>query len=93
MILLDKIYQKCISFYVLTHLCDLTTIQSGHLNPPARTRVSFCKISSRKNEATLIIQMTVVIMYDNSHLDIKNEDLWCGRLRTDQDHMTPQYGP
>ena len=85
MILLNKIYQKCISFYVLTPLCDFTTIQSGHLKPPARTKVCFCKISSRKNKATIIILRPAVIMYDNSHIDVKYEDLWSGRLRRDQD--------
>ena len=83
--LLNKNYQKSISSYVLTHLWDFTTIQSGHLKPPARTKVSFCKISSRKNKATIIMQRTVVIMFDNSHIDVKYEDLWSGRLRRDQD--------
>ena len=85
MISLNKNYQKCILFYVLTHLCDCTTIQSGHLKPPARTKYSLCKISSRKIKATIIITMRVVIQYDNSYLNLKNEDLWCGRLRRDKD--------
>ena len=85
MISLNKNYQKCILFYVLTHLCDCTTIQSGHLKPPARTKYSLCKISSRIIKATIIITMRVVIQYDNSYLNLKNEDLWCGRLRRDKD--------
>ena len=85
MISLNKNYQKCILFYVLTHLCDCTTIQSGHLKPPARTKYSFCKISSRKNKATIITLARVVIQYDNLYLNLKYEDLWCGRLRRDKD--------
>ena len=85
MISLNKNYQKCILFYVSTHLCDCTTIQSGHLKPPARTKYSLWKISPRKIKAPIIIKMRVVIQYDNSYLNLKNEDLWCGRLRRDED--------
>ena len=85
MISLNKNYQKCILFYVLTHLCDCTPIQSGHLKPPARTKYSLCKIRSRKIKATIIISKRVVIQYDNSYLNLKNKDLWCGRVRRDKD--------
>ena len=29
--------------------------------------------------------MTVVIQYANAYFNLKNQDFWCGRLRTDQD--------
>ena len=34
--------------------------------------------------------MTVVIQYANAYFNLKNQDFWCGRLRTDQDIDTQE---
>ena len=85
MILLNENNQKYTLFNVSTHFCECATVQSGHLKSPARTRVNLCKIIFPKNKATIINLMTVVIQYANAYSNLKNQDFWCGHLRTDQD--------
>ena len=85
MILLNENNQKYTLFNLSTHFCKWATVQSGHLKSPARTRVNLCKIIFPKNKATIINLMTVVIQYANAYSNLKNQDFWCGHLRTDQD--------
>ena len=85
MILLNENNQKYTFFNVSTYFCECATVQSGHLKSPARTRVNLCKIIFPKNKATIINLMTVVIQYANAYSNLKNQDFWCGHLRTDQD--------
>ena len=86
MILLNENNQKYTLLIVSTHFCECATVQSGHLKSPARTGVNFCKIIFPKNKATIINGMTVVIQYANAYSNLKNQDFWCGHLRTDQDY-------
>ena len=37
--------------------------------------------------------MTVVIQYANAYSNLKNQDFWCGHLRTDQDCRMCLNGP
>ena len=85
MILLNENNQKYTLFNVSTHFCECAAVQSGHLKSPARTRVNLCKIIFPKNKATIINLMTVVIQYAYAYSNLKNQDFWCGHLRTDQD--------
>ena len=89
MILLNENNQKYTLFNVSTHFCECAAVQSGHLKSPARTRVNLCKIIFPKNKATIINLMTVVILYANAYSNLKNQDFWCGHLRTDQDTSYP----
>ena len=82
--------QPEIYFVVLNHFCECATVQSGHLKSPACTRVNLCKIIFPKNKATIINLMTVVIQYANAYSNLKNQDFWCGHLRTDQDCGIPR---
>ena len=91
MILLNENNQKYTLFNVSTHFCECATVQSGHLKSPARTRVNLCKIIFPKNKATIINLMTVVIQYANAYSNLKNQDFWCGHLRTDQDYRNYRY--
>ena len=68
--------QKYILLYKCSHLCIFTTVQSGHQKSPARTKVNLWKISLWENKVNMIILITVVIQYGNSHLNLKSEDLW-----------------
>ena len=86
MILLNKSNQKYTLFNVSIHYFKCATVQSGHLKSSALTRVNLCKIIFPKNKATIAILMTFVIQYANTYLNLKNQDFWCGHLRTDQDH-------
>ena len=75
MILRSNSNQKYILFYKCSHLCIFTTVQSGHQKSPARTKVNLWKISLWKNKVNMIILITLVIQYGNSHLNLKSEDL------------------
>ena len=86
MILLNKNNQIFTLFNVSTHFFECGTVQSGHLKSPARTKVNIYKIIFPKNKGTFIILMTVVIQYANAYFNLKNQDFWCGHLRTDQDN-------
>ena len=85
MILLNKKNQIYTLFNVSTHFCECGTVQSGHLKSPARTKVNIYKIIFPKNKGTFTILMTAVIQYAIAYFNLKNQDFWCGRLRTDQD--------
>ena len=67
--------QKYSLFYKCFHLCTFTKVESGHQKPPARTNVNLWKISFWKNKVNMIILITLVIQYGNSHLNLKSEDL------------------
>ena len=86
MILPKKKQPDIYFFNVSTHFCECGTVQSGHLKSPARTKVNIYKIIFPKNKGTFIILMTVVIQYANAYFNLKNQDFWCGHLRTDQDN-------
>ena len=86
MILLNKNNQIYTLFNVSTHFCECGTVQSGHLKSPACTTVNHYKIIFLKNKGTFIILMTVDIQYANAYFNLKNEDFWCGHLRTHQNH-------
>ena len=87
MILQNKSKHNYTLFNASTHFCECATllVHSGHPKSPARTTVNHYKIIFSKNKGTFIILMTVGIQYANAYFNLKNEDFWCGHLRTDQD--------
>ena len=75
MILRSNINQKYILFYKCSHLCIFALVQSGHSKSPARTKDNLKRISLWKKKVNISILITLVIQYDNSHLNLKSEDL------------------
>ena len=75
MISLNKSNQKNTFFNVSTLICECAAVQSGHPKSPACTKDNLKRMSLWKKKVNSSILIMLVIQYDNSHLNLKSEDL------------------